>query len=86
MSFSLLNIDDGCEVKFLSQTGIERADAILAVTADDEDNLIALRIFKADPSYINAITALGYPLPDADKLIALRVQKADPFSRAGRNW
>ena len=37
---------DGCEVKFLSQTGIERADAIVAVTADDEDNLIALQMAK----------------------------------------
>jgi trk system potassium uptake protein TrkA len=33
-------------VKFLSQTGIERADAIVAVTADDEDNLIALQMAK----------------------------------------
>src|ERR1700680_5099370 len=37
---------DGCEVKFLSQTGIERADAIIAVTADDEDNLVALQMAK----------------------------------------
>jgi len=40
---SIVMRGDGCEVKFLSQTGIERADAILAVTADDEDNLIALQ-------------------------------------------
>ena len=40
---SIVMRGDGCEVKFLSQTGIEREDAILAVTADDEDNLIALR-------------------------------------------
>lgn len=37
---------DGCEVRFLAQTGIERADAIIAVTADDEDNLIALQMAK----------------------------------------
>ena len=35
---SIVMRGDGCEVKFLSQTGIERADAIVAVTADDEDN------------------------------------------------
>src|SRR5438445_1921681 len=43
---SIVMRGDGCEVKFLSQTGIERADAIVAVTADDEDNLIALQVAK----------------------------------------
>src|SRR6202040_1900087 len=43
---SIVMRGDGCEVKFLSQTGIERADAIVAVTADDEDNLIALQMAK----------------------------------------
>lgn len=37
---------DGCEVRFLATTGIERADAIVAVTADDEDNLVALQMAK----------------------------------------
>ena len=43
---SIVMRGDGCEVKFLSQTGVERADAIVAVTADDEDNLIALQMAK----------------------------------------
>lgn len=43
---SIVMRGDGCEVKFLSQTGIERADAIVAVTADDEDNLVALQMAK----------------------------------------
>ena len=43
---SIVMRGDGCEVKFLAQTGIERADAIIAVTADDEDNLIALQMAK----------------------------------------
>src|SRR6266446_3739435 len=43
---SIVMRGDGCEVKFLSQTGIERADAIVAVTADDEDNLVALQVAK----------------------------------------
>ncbi len=37
---------DGDEMGFLSTTGIERADAVLAVTGDDEDNLIALQLAK----------------------------------------
>ena len=43
---SIVMRGDGCEVRFLAQTGIERADAIIAVTADDEDNLIALQMAK----------------------------------------
>jgi hypothetical protein len=38
------------------------------------DNLIALRIFKIDPSYAQTFVSMGYDQPDADKLIALKVQ------------
>ena len=37
---------DGDELSFLATTGIERADAVLAVTGDDEDNLVALQLAK----------------------------------------
>jgi trk system potassium uptake protein TrkA len=37
---------DGCDGKFLMHTGIGRADAIAAVTAEDEDNLVALQMAK----------------------------------------
>jgi trk system potassium uptake protein TrkA len=43
---SIVMRGDGCEVRFLAQTGIDRADAIIAVTADDEDNLVALQMAK----------------------------------------
>src|SRR5437868_15531435 len=43
---SIVMRGDGCEVRFLAQNGIDRADAIVAVTADDEDNLIALQLAK----------------------------------------
>src|SRR3979409_756058 len=43
---SIVMRGDGCEGKVMSKTGIERADAIVAVTADDEDNLIALQVAK----------------------------------------
>src|SRR5437762_13803184 len=43
---SIVMRGDGCDVRFLVQTGIERADAIIAVTADDEDHLIALQMAK----------------------------------------
>jgi len=38
------------------------------------DNLIALRIFKIDPSYPKTFVSMGYDQPDADHLIALKVQ------------
>lgn len=37
---------DGDEMSFLSTTGMDRADVVLAVTGDDEDNLIALQLAK----------------------------------------
>src|SRR5260370_41743838 len=40
---SIVMRGDGCEVKFLSHTGIERADAILGVPPGAEDNRSALR-------------------------------------------
>src|SRR3979490_1673636 len=43
---SIVMRGDGCEVEFLSQTRIEHAGAMLAGTADDEDNLIALQMAK----------------------------------------
>ena len=43
---SIVMRGDGDEMAFLRSTGIERADAIVAVTADDEDNLIALQVAK----------------------------------------
>ncbi|MBO0688320.1 MAG: TrkA family potassium uptake protein [Candidatus Dormibacteraeota bacterium] len=37
---------DGDEMALLATTGLERADAVLAVTGDDEDNLVALQLAK----------------------------------------
>jgi hypothetical protein len=38
------------------------------------DNLIALRIFKIDPTYAKSFVSMGYEQPDADKLVGLKVQ------------
>ena len=37
---------DGDEMSFLATTGMERADVVVAVTGDDEDNLVALQLAK----------------------------------------
>jgi trk system potassium uptake protein TrkA len=39
-------VGDGDEVSFLATTGMERADVVVAVTGDDEDNLIACQLAK----------------------------------------
>jgi trk system potassium uptake protein TrkA len=43
---SIVMRGDGDEMAFLHTTGIDRADAVAAVTGDDEDNLIALQLAK----------------------------------------
>lgn len=43
---SCVMLGDGDEMAFLRTTGIERADAVLAVTGEDEDNLVALQLAK----------------------------------------
>src|ERR1039458_2597468 len=37
---------DGCEAAVLSEAGTERADMLIAVTGDDEDNLVACQVAK----------------------------------------
>jgi trk system potassium uptake protein len=37
---------DGCEALVLSQAGVNRADVVIAVTGDDEDNLVACQVSK----------------------------------------
>lgn len=37
---------DGCEVRIMSEAGFGRADVIVAVTGDDEDNLVICQMAK----------------------------------------
>jgi trk system potassium uptake protein TrkA len=43
---SVVLAGDGDEMSFLSTTGMDRADVVMAVTGDDEDNLVALQLAK----------------------------------------
>jgi len=38
---------DACEVRTLEEVGCERADMVIAVTGDDEDNLVICQVAKA---------------------------------------
>ena len=37
---------DGCETSTLAELGTNRADMLIAVTVDEEDNLVALQLAK----------------------------------------
>lgn len=37
---------DGCEVEVMEQAGFSRADVVIAVTGDDEDNLVICQVAK----------------------------------------
>ena len=37
---------DGCEAATLAEMGTARADVLIAVTGDDEDNLVACQVAK----------------------------------------
>src|SRR5207245_6196137 len=42
----LVMVGNGKEMAFLATTGMERADVVVAVTGDDEDNLVACQLAK----------------------------------------
>ncbi len=58
---SIVMRGDGDEMAFLSTTGIERADAVLAVTGDDEDNLVALQLAKKHFNVPRTIARVNNP-------------------------
>lgn len=52
---------DGDEMAFLGTTGMERADVVMAVTGDDEDNLIALQLAKTRFNVKKTIARVNNP-------------------------
>ncbi|HKA12306.1 MAG TPA: TrkA family potassium uptake protein [Candidatus Dormibacteraeota bacterium] len=58
---SIVMYGDGDEMAFLSTTGIERADAVLAVTGDDARNLVALQLAKKHFNVPLAIARVNNP-------------------------
>jgi trk system potassium uptake protein TrkA len=58
---SIVMRGDGDEMAFLRSTGIERADAVLAVTGDDEDNLVALQLAKKEFNVSLTIARVNNP-------------------------
>ena len=58
---SIVMRGDGDELAFLTTTGIERADAVLAITGDDEDNLVALQMAKQHFNVPRTIARVNNP-------------------------
>lgn len=58
---SVVLTGDGDEMAFLSTTGMDRADVVLAVTGDDEDNLIALQLAKTRFNVKRTIARVNNP-------------------------
>ena len=52
---------DGCETSTLAEAGAQRADMVVAVTSDDEDNLIACQIAKHKFSVPRTIARIRNP-------------------------
>lgn len=84
---------DACELKFLQEAQIERADVLAAVTGDDEDNLVICQVAKEkfgvrrtvarvnDPANEHTFNELGIDVPiDATKIIAKIIEEEVSFS------
>jgi len=52
---------DGCEAAILAEAGTDRADILIAVTGDDEDNLVACQVAKHKFNVPRTIARIGNP-------------------------
>jgi trk system potassium uptake protein TrkA len=53
---------DGCEVRVMSEAGFGRADCIVAVTGDDEDNLVICQMAKVQFSVPRTLARVNNPV------------------------
>src|SRR5215210_54852 len=52
---------DGCEVRIMEEAGVGRADAVVAVTGDDEDNLVICQMAKLKFNVPRTIARVNNP-------------------------
>src|SRR5262245_20863118 len=55
---------DACEARVLAEVGVERADLVVAVTGDDEDNLVICQLAKARFRVKRTIARVNNPRND----------------------
>lgn len=53
---------DGCEVRVMSEAGFGRADTIVAVTGDDEDNLVICQMAKRQYEVPRTVARVNDPV------------------------
>ncbi len=58
---SITVVGDGCEVGVLAETGISRADMLIAVTGNDEDNLVACQLAKHRFNVLKTVSLINNP-------------------------
>src|SRR3989442_7029204 len=56
---------DGCEAATMEKAGFGRADMVIAVTGDDEDNLVSCQVAKAKFSVPRTIARINNPKNEA---------------------
>ena len=56
---------DGCEVRMMEEAGFSRADVIVAVTGDDEDNLVICQMAKQKFDVSRTIARVNSPTNEA---------------------
>jgi trk system potassium uptake protein TrkA len=49
---------DGCEAATLAEVGTGRADMLVAVTGDDEDNLVSCQVARTPPFLKSSVSML----------------------------
>jgi trk system potassium uptake protein TrkA len=54
-------LGDGCEASTLEEAGMARADVVVAVTGDDEDNLVVCQVAKQKFNVARTIARLNNP-------------------------
>ena len=62
---SIVIAHDGCEGKYLGEAGANRADAVAAVTGDDEDNLVICQMAKHHFDVPRTIARVNNPKNEA---------------------
>src|SRR5215213_1007948 len=58
---NVVMVGDGCEARTLGEAGTERADIMLAMTGDDEDNLVMCQVAKKRFSVGRTIARINNP-------------------------
>jgi len=72
---------DGCEATTLAEVGTNRADMLIAVTGDDEDNLVACQLAKYKFNVPHTIARINNPQNEAIlRSWALMTLSAAPMS------